>query len=56
MIEVAVLFVTVYIVSGMLVTRRISRNITDHGDRIANLEAVSHRRPYAEVKAEGQYK
>ena len=56
MIEVVALFVTVYILSGVFVTRRISRNITDHGGRIANLEAVSHRRPYAEVKAEGQYK
>ena len=56
MIEVVMLFVTVYILSGVFVTRRMSRNITDHDGRIANLEAVSHRRPYAEVKAERQYK
>ena len=56
MIEVAMLFVAVYILSEVFVTRRMSRNITDHDDRIARLEVVSHRRPYSEVMAKGQYK
>ena len=55
MMEAAMLFVTVYILSVVFLTSRISRNIKDHDDRIAKLEAVSHRRPYAEVKAEEQH-
>ena len=39
MIEVATLFVAVYIVSGVLVTWRICAVVKDHNDRIATIES-----------------
>ena len=51
MIEAAMLFVAVYIVSSGLVTGRICAVVKDHNDRIATIES---RDPFSGRPATGQ--